>query len=179
MWFKHTGINDRAQPKLCMKSTASIPNAPSTIKGALKRFEIMMKIPFNQRSTMLGSSIIKLKDNVLINLQDYKECIMLLTDKNLGPCVMNRYEWMRQFISKHLSNSENCKRMTKEVAEEHNNKSMKEWVAKELRSFTKMMITWIRDSSDLTIKLQNLGEINDNDYLFSTDTESMCPNIDT
>ena len=56
---------------------------------------------------------------------------------------------------------------------------MKEWVAKELRSFTKMMITWIRDSSDLTIKLQNLGEINDNDYLFSTDTESMCPNIDT
>ena len=53
------------------------------------------------------------------------------------------------------------------------------WLAKELSFFTKMMITCIRDSSDVTIKHQNLGVINDNDYLFSTDAEAIYPNIDT
>ena len=41
-----------------------------------------------------------------------------------------------------------------------------------------MMITCIRDSSDLMIKLQNLGEKNDDDYSFSTDTEAMHHNVD-
>ena len=42
-----------------------------------------------------------------------------------------------------------------------------------------MMIPYIRESSDLIIKLQNLGDLNDNHYLFLTDSEAMCPNIDT
>ena len=52
-------------------------------------------------------------------------------------------------------------------------------IAKELSSFTKMMLTCIRDSSDLIFKLQNLEEMNHNDYLFSTDAVATCPNIDT
>ena len=42
-----------------------------------------------------------------------------------------------------------------------------------------MMITCIRDSSDLIIKLQNPGETNDSDYSFSTNAEAMHPNVDT
>ena len=56
--------------------------------------------------------------------------------------------------------------------------ALEKWVAKELSSFNKMIMTYIRDSSDLINKLQNLAETNDNDYLFSADAEVMHPNID-
>ena len=108
-----------------MKSNTSIPNALPTIEGALKLFEIMMKTEFNQLSTMLGSNITKIQENVIKHLQDHKEHIVLLIDKNLGPCVMNMDECMRKCASQNLYNSENYERSTKEVAKKCNNTSIK------------------------------------------------------
>ena len=43
---------------------------------------------------------------------------MLLADKNLGPCIMNREEHIDQVIKHYLSNDTYYKCASKEIAEE-------------------------------------------------------------
>ena len=44
--------------------------------------------------------------------------MIFLTDKNLGPCVMNRYEYIDQILKQYLSNKNSYKCISKKVARE-------------------------------------------------------------
>lgn len=52
---------------------------------------------------------------------------MLLTDKNLGPCVMNRSDYVKQVLEEHLSNKESCERIPERVAKEYLKGSIEEF----------------------------------------------------
>ena len=90
-------------PKLYFKlSNTTIPSAPRIIEGALCRFEKEIRSVFRTRDKRYGTNITKLQENVLKYFKQYHEYIILLTNKNLSPYVMNRSEYIDQFLKQHL-----------------------------------------------------------------------------
>ena len=51
------------------------------------------------------------------------------------------------------------------------------WMAKELNAITPLIPIHVRGSTDLINKLDNIGETQPNECLFSIDAKTMCPNM--
>ena len=51
--------------------------------------------------------------------------MILQTDKNLGPCAMNREDLIRQCATQHLSNEKHYERIDESTAQQHVNKNVK------------------------------------------------------
>ena len=85
------GFENKPAPMLYFKSTSNnIPRAPNVLEGALKRFEIALRTTVSNRKTSNTTNITQLQENILEYFQSHPEYIILQTNKNLGPCVMNR-----------------------------------------------------------------------------------------
>ena len=92
------GENNQPIPKLYIKNNPNMPRATSTIEGALRRFEETLLQAFNSRKHINKNNITKLQENVLHYFRKNEEFIILLIDKNIGSCVINREEYLKQCI---------------------------------------------------------------------------------
>ena len=123
------GFENKPGPMLHFKSTSNkIPRAPNAIEGALKRFEIALRTAALNRKIHNTTNITKLQENILKYFQNHLECVILQTDKNLGPCAMNRKNYIEQRIAKHLSNEKYYEIIDESTAQEYMNKSMNEFL---------------------------------------------------
>ena len=93
-----------------------MPKAIPTIEGAMKRFEKVLTQSFNNRISFNSKNLTKTQENILHYLINSNEHIMLLANKNLGTCVMNRYDCIKQCIRQHLSDAKSYEKIRKEVA---------------------------------------------------------------
>jgi len=124
------GVSDKPAPKLYVKNkTLEMRLSNSTIEGGIRKFKAKMRSLFdaNKRKPK-GTNITKLQENTLHYFQNHQEFTVLLADKNLGPCVMNREDCINQCVLQHLSNSECYERTSKEVAEMHLKESVAEFL---------------------------------------------------
>ena len=93
------GVCNKPAPDLCVKNTSTnFPLAPRNIEGASNRFAAAMKREFQSRNRNNSANLTKLQENVLHYFMNHREHSKLQTDKNLGPCVMDREECMNQCI---------------------------------------------------------------------------------
>ena len=60
--------------------------------------------------------------------QSHPEHIILQTNKNLGPCVMNREYYIRQYVTHHVSNEKCYEIIDESTAQERMNKSMNDFL---------------------------------------------------
>ena len=117
--------------------------AKSTIEGVLRRSEKNLLHSFNSRKHVNTTNITKLKENILKYFRKHEEFIILLIDKKLGPYVINREEYLKQWIKHHLSDASTYDRISKDVAYEHMKKRRKIPGAHQtIRPLTKS--TWIQ-----------------------------------
>ena len=126
----HIGINDTLMPKLYFKNAScNLPTASPVIEGAVSRFEKALISAFNLRNKRYGTNITKMQENILLHFQNHPECIILLKDKNLGPCTMNRSDYVKQALEQHLSDKASYERISETVAMEYLKGSIKEFFA--------------------------------------------------
>ena len=126
--MQHVGISDEPPPKLYFKKSNNyIPEAPPIIENAISKFEKALTRVFNSRNKKYGTNITKLQENILYYFRNHPEYIILLTDKNLGPCVMNRADYIKQVLLQHLSDASSYERISEDVAREYIRESMNEF----------------------------------------------------
>ena len=70
----------------------------------------------------------KLQQNALHYFKNHPEHIILQTDKNLGPCVMNRDDRISQCMKQHLSNEKCYRRISEDTARTCIDESMEEFI---------------------------------------------------
>ena len=220
-----------------------MPIAPPPIEGALKRFELSMLALFKNKNKPKNTNLTKLQQNFLHYFTNHPEHVILQADKNLGPCVMNREDYISQCMKHHLSNEKCYKRISEEVPRAYINNSMEEffehvqqpgleinnkdlaylkeaaeiwtgmanfyclpkvhnkkhpipmrpvvgacgtplfalgkWATHVMKPVTMQTSTYVRDSDEFIQNLKELGEIEDNESLFTSDAMAMNPNIQT
>lgn len=106
----------------------NIPNAPPVIEGALNRFEKALHSAFTSRDRKLGTNITKLQENALCYFQNHPEHIILLANKNLGPCVMNRSDYVKQVLLQHLSDTSSYERISESAEKAYLKGSIDEFI---------------------------------------------------
>ena len=67
-----------------------MPNAPSTIEGATKRFEKTLHTAFLNKKSFNATNVTKPQENILQYFQTHPDYVILQAEKKLCPCVMNR-----------------------------------------------------------------------------------------
>ena len=75
-------------------NTLEIRKAIGLIEAGLRRFKLRIKVTFINKMKPKGINITKLQENILHYFQNYSEYIILLIDKNLGPCIINREDYI-------------------------------------------------------------------------------------
>jgi len=94
------GKSNQSMPKLYIKiQNPNISKAPALIEGALKRFKKSLRASFNSRRSFNSTNLTKLQTNILHYFPMHDEYIILLANKNLGPCVMNREVYIRECLT--------------------------------------------------------------------------------
>lgn len=152
----YLGLNQStSMPELYVKTrNESIPKALSVVEGAVQRFIKELSAAFYSRRHLRGRNLTRLQHRILRFFQDHPEFIILQADKNLGPCVMIRSEYIAQSIVQHFSNTDIYERISGEVARAYMKESIQEFF--DLLHEKGMMI----DKEDYTY-LKKATQIND------------------
>ena len=123
------GESDDEPPKLYLKNPDWVPpRAIGPLEDVLKAFKNRILREFNKRRWNTGSNLTFIQNNILKYLRNHPEYQILLADKNLGPCIMNREEYIDQVLKQHLSNNNCYEYISKETAEEYMSSAVSEFM---------------------------------------------------
>ena len=110
---------DTVSPRLHRKSIKWEPSKDSrSIEGAIYRFEQALEKEFATLKHSKSSNLTMVQKNSLNFIRNQKDLTILLSDKNLGPMVVNRDDYIKAMMEQHLSNRNTYEIITKEEAEE-------------------------------------------------------------
>ena len=95
--------NDGEIPELYVR-TGYEPEEPlpEELEASLVRFERALQNDIRRRRRCFRRNLPRLDLRLLSNLQQNLELIVVPTDKNLGPAVMERRDYVRQCLTEHL-----------------------------------------------------------------------------
>ncbi len=107
---------DEYNPRLYIRSQWTPPLAPSNFEFGFDNFDKLVtderrSLPWTRRHNMDPS-----QRHVLGQLTTRPDLIVLQTDKNLGPCVIERDVYIKQVLNEHLLQEENYERLSPESA---------------------------------------------------------------
>ena len=108
--------NEEYIPRLYIPSKWQPPQAPSNFEFTFDNFDAMItderrSLPWTRRFNLTPS-----QRNVLSELTQRPDLIVLPTDKNLGPCVIERKEYIDQVLKEHLLQKQNYEQLSPEIA---------------------------------------------------------------
>ena len=106
-----------APPRLYRKNDKWEPNkVHGAIEGAMNRFELTLRREFGSLKQVKSTNLTMVQKNSLKFLRNQKELMILLSDKNLGPMVVHREDYVKAMMEQHLSNKKTCEIITKDEA---------------------------------------------------------------
>lgn len=124
--------NDAYNPKLYLKNSGwTPPKASPAIEKALKSFrqQIHQEVLSNLQSHDRKHNIPPKARLLLQHLRDNRDFIVLPTDKNLGPAILERSIYKQRCLIDHLSNEKTYQRLSLEEARTTLSLSIKKMVA--------------------------------------------------
>ena len=105
--------------KLRRKNANWEPNeASGSLEGTIDRFEQVVKVEFDTLLRKKCSNLTKLQKSRLDRTKNQKEPQALLGDKNVGPMVVIRDDWIKNMTDQHLSNRKTYGIFSKEEAQQ-------------------------------------------------------------
>eukprot|EP00978_Attheya_sp_CCMP212_P004338 scaffold9464_cov25-Attheya_sp.AAC.2 len=99
-------------PELYINSELEPPKASREVKRALNNFEVQLDFEFNKRSIRPGINLLKVQQNALKFLHDSDNFVVLATDKNLGPAIIEKDEYICKAQKDHLSEPSTYRQLT-------------------------------------------------------------------
>eukprot|EP00957_Ditylum_brightwellii_P009574 721898-Ditylum_brightwellii.AAC.1 len=69
-------------------------------------------VEINQSNQKGATNLNKLQQHLLRALKNHPEFVILLTDKNLGPVIIEQEEYLKHAIKDHLSDEKTYKQLT-------------------------------------------------------------------
>ena len=108
--------NEEYIPRLYIPSKWQPPQAPSNFEFTFDNFDKMIteerrSLPWTRRFNLTPS-----QRHVLSELTQRPDLIVLPTDKNLGPCVIERKTYIDQVLKEHLLQKQNYEQLSPESA---------------------------------------------------------------
>ena len=121
-WFilnnKHVDRHTMS-PRLHRRNDKWEPSkASGSIEESIDRFVKALEREFSSLKHTKSSNLTMVQKNSLNFIRNKKDLMILLSDKNLGPMVVNRDDYVKSMIDQHLSNRSTYEIITKEEAEE-------------------------------------------------------------
>ena len=108
---------DAEPPRLYRKNDKWEPNKVNgAIEGAMNRFELTLRKEFDSLKQGKSTNLTMVQKNSLKFLRNQKELMILLSDKNLGPMVVHRVDYVKAMMEQHLSNRNTYEIITKDEA---------------------------------------------------------------
>ena len=94
-------------PKLYIKSTWNPPYASKDVEERLQNFHAALEEARSEvkKNTTPSTNISPSVENLLNEVAANKDIIVLITDKNLGPAIMDRKEYISSMLEEHLLNT--------------------------------------------------------------------------
>jgi hypothetical protein len=116
--YTYRGVPDTEfDPKLYVKNVLWQPErASDTIEQELRDFEAAVRALTSANRPRQRSNLNPRQLEILLELQNDKRFIIGATDKNLGPFIIERDEYIKRCFDDHLLNSSTYKRLTREEA---------------------------------------------------------------
>ncbi len=101
-FFAHTKERTDYNPKLYISSEWEAPEAliPDMLKTRLENFFVNMKSTFQKRH--VNPNLLLFQRQILNDLRDSKDLLIVMTDKNLGPAVIERDVYTKRVFNSHL-----------------------------------------------------------------------------
>ena len=119
-------FEDDEIPRLHMMNDKwKLPKAAGPTEYFLKKFETSVHLETSKITHLKSSNLIKLQHNGLNFLRNSKQCVILIADKNIDPCIANRNEDIATMINQYFGNSNTCERISKEQSQEFMNESIR------------------------------------------------------
>lgn len=125
-------------PELYINSEFVPPTASREVEKALNNFEARLDFEFRKRSIRPGTNLSKVQQNALKFLRDNDKFVVLATDKNLGPAIIEKDEYIRKALKDHLSEPSTYRQLTDAEAT-----TIQEANEKELRKIVTENTKWI------------------------------------
>jgi hypothetical protein len=119
--LEHQGDNDDNDynPKLYVKNPRWNPEAfptPREVESAMDRFTLAVKKSIADHHYSLRPNILRHELALLRKVCANKQIIVLQTDKNLGPAIMDTSTYVHQCLTEHLLNERNYARLAPDQA---------------------------------------------------------------
>ncbi len=125
--LKYTFAGTTSQPisknarKIYIKSDWTPPYGNDDLKAHLKNYQNLttVLVSANCNSISITRNLNRIQYNTIHRLKNNPHIIVLLANKNLGPVLMDRSEYISCVISDHLSDSTTYQQLTKSEALKH------------------------------------------------------------
>ncbi len=116
-WIKENGASDEDYiPTLYMPSPWKSPPASDEIENNLQRFASKAKELVSNNTSQPKSNLRKLQYTCLKKIKNDKRFIICLSDKNLGPVIMERDTYFKHCLEDHLYCRTTYRQLTEEEA---------------------------------------------------------------
>ena len=92
-------------PSLYIKSDWQPPNANAQIEHRIDKFETMLSSAREQilNNTRPSSNLSSIQQNLMKTMKDNPDFIIVNTDKNLGPAIIEREVYIKNILTEHLN----------------------------------------------------------------------------
>ena len=97
------------------------PNTPKNTEFIVRNecFQLELKKTFHNQQHTRRKALLRQQENALTWLTDHPEYIVLHTDKNLGPAIMERQKYLDLAWRDHLSDTNTYQRLSEDTANSH------------------------------------------------------------
>ena len=118
-WRHHPTDDQDYNPKLYIKSDWNPPQASAAIETALKNFhtDILFQTTANKRQQIRQHNLLPSSRLLLRSLKTNQDFIILPTDKNLGPAILERDVYKRRCLQDHLLDTSTYTQLSHEDAD--------------------------------------------------------------
>jgi hypothetical protein len=155
-------------PKLHSTSNWPPPNAPKQVENAMDTFEKTTTEAFKKSwKRPHVENLSKIKIDLLKKIKKERKYIVIASDKNLGPCIIEIKEYINRCLTDHLNNSDTYKELPELEARLINDQNFRfickhfidnkiATLTEQAKSFFKNEILGMRDGQGIQYKLINI-----------------------
>ena len=124
---KETDEDDEYEPKIYVKNPTWVaPAASKKVEQAIDYFEKMVTAMVAKRNDRnYRPNLLRTERTLIQTLRKNENIIILNSDKNLGPVIMDYSDYVTACLREHLLNESNYDRLTKEEAQSLRSKAYK------------------------------------------------------
>jgi hypothetical protein len=118
-WVNEYGANNNNDdyiPSLYITTTWKPPEASTKKEEAIKNFTSKIRSIIERNKTYPRSNLTKLQHNCLLAIKNNNKLIVCMSDKNLGPIIMEREAYLSKCLNEHLLCPRTYVCLTKEEA---------------------------------------------------------------